>query len=116
VPEWLLAIAPGFGPFGVAPLTAVLPPAGGIAPPVVLVFYRPVFTTDLSQQSHARLAFLEAEDEGPGFLPGLAAALLLIMAGEAGDLPRSGEEAAVQIEGGDAQFAVFDAAVGALGI
>jgi hypothetical protein len=51
-----------------------------------------------------------------GFLPGLAAALLLIMAGEAGDLPRSGEEAAIQIEGGDAQFAVFDTAVGALGI
>lgn len=50
----------------------------------------------------------------PGFLLGFAAALLLIVAGEAGDLPRSGEEAGVEIVGGDAQFAVFDATVAAL--
>jgi hypothetical protein len=35
-------------------------------------------------------------------LLGFAAALLLIVAGETGDLPRSGEEAGVEIEGGDA--------------
>ena len=38
----------------------------------------------------------------PSFLLGFAAALLLIVTGEAGDLPRSGEEAGVEIEGGDA--------------
>ena len=47
-------------------------------------------------------AFLDAENEVAGFLLGFAAALLLIVAGEAGDLPRSGEEAGVEIEGGDA--------------
>jgi hypothetical protein len=49
-------------------------------------------------------------------LLGFAAALLLIVAGETGDLPRSGEEAGVEIKGGDAEFAVFDAAMGALGV
>jgi hypothetical protein len=51
-----------------------------------------------------------------GFLLGFAAALLLIVAGETGDLPRSGEQAGVQIEGGDTEFAVFDATVGAFGV
>jgi hypothetical protein len=49
-------------------------------------------------------------------LLGFAAALLLIVAGEAGDLPRSGEKAGVEIEGGDTEFAVFDTTVGALGV
>ncbi len=48
----------------------------------------------------------------PGFLFGFAATLLLIVAGKARDLPRSGKVAGVEIEGGDAQFAVFDATVG----
>ena len=39
----------------------------------------------------------------------------LIVAGEARQLPGSGEEACVQIKGDDAQLAVFDAAVGAFG-
>ena len=55
--------------------------------------------------------FLNAEDEVPGFLFGLAAALWLVVAGEAQDLPRSGEEGGGEVELGDAQFAVFDAAV-----
>ena len=37
-----------------------------------------------------------------GFLLELAPTLLLIVAGEAGDLPHSGKEAGVEIEGGDA--------------
>lgn len=51
-----------------------------------------------------------------GFLFGLSATFLLIVAGEARNLPRSGEEAGVEIEGSDAQFTVFDPAVGALGV
>jgi hypothetical protein len=105
-----------FGSFGFAPHTAIFPPAGGVAPPVVLVFHRPVLATDLRQSGRCCLAFLKAEDEVAGFLFGFAAELLLMVAGEAGDLPRSGEEAAVRIKGGDAQFAVFDASVGALGV
>ena len=42
---------------------------------------------------------------------GLATVLELIVAGEADHLPRSGEEAGVEVEPGDAQFAVFDATV-----
>jgi len=52
----------------------------------------------------------------PGLLPGLAAALFLMVAGEADDLPRAGEEAGVEIEGGDAEFSVFDAPVGTLDV
>lgn len=59
---------------------------------------------------------LNAEDEVPGFLFGLATALWLIVAGDARHLPRSGEEAGVEVEPGDAQFAVFDAAVVGLGV
>ena len=51
-----------------------------------------------------------------GVLLGLAAPFFLIVSGEADDLPRSGKEADVRIEGGDAQFAVFDTAVGDLGV
>lgn len=73
-----------------------------------------MLATDPRQPGWCGLAFLKAEDEVAGFLFRFAAALLLIVAGEAGDLPRSGEEAAVEIEGGDTQFAVFDATVGGL--
>ena len=56
-------------------------------------------------------AFLNAEDEVPGFLFGLATAPWLRVAGDAHHLPRSGEEAGVEVEPGDAQLAVFNATV-----
>jgi hypothetical protein len=71
---------------------------------------------DLRQTGVAVFSFLKAEDEVPGFLFGLATALLLIVAGEAHHLPRSGEEAGVEVEPGDAQLAVFDAAVVGLAV
>lgn len=71
-----------------------------------------MFATDPGQPDQRGRAFLNAEDEVSDFLLGFAAMLLLIVAGEARNLPRSGEEAGVEIESGDAQFAVFNAAVG----
>ena len=64
----------------------------------------------------AGYALLNAQDEVPGFLFGLAAEFLLIVAGEARELPRAGEEGYVEVERGDAQFAVFDASVLAFGV
>jgi hypothetical protein len=75
-----------------------------------------VFATDLGQSNPRCCAFFDAENEVAGFLLGVAAALLLIVASEAGNLPRSGKKAGVEIEGGDTEFAVFDAAVGTLGV
>jgi hypothetical protein len=72
--------------------------------------------SDLRQTGVAVFSLLDAEDEVPGFLFGLATALWLIVTGEAHHLPRSGEEARVEVEPGDAQLAVFDAAVVGLGI
>ncbi len=71
--------------------------------------------SDLRQTGVAVFSFLNAEDEVPGFLFGLATVLWLMVAGETHHLPRSGEEAGVEVEPGDAQFAVFDAAVVGLG-
>lgn len=61
-------------------------------------------------------ALLNTEDEVPGFLFGLASDLWLIVTGEAHELPGSGEERRVEVEGSDSQFAVFDAPVIALGL
>lgn len=72
--------------------------------------------SDLRQTGVAVFSLLDAEDEVAGFLFGLAADFLLIVAGEARELPCSGEEGYVEVEGGDAQFAVFDAAVVAFGV
>jgi len=72
--------------------------------------------SDLRQTGVAVFSILNAEDEVPGFLFDLATAPWLIVAGEAHHLPRSGEEADVEIESGDAQFAVFDAAMFGLGV
>ena len=104
-----------FRAVGFAAHAAVFTPAGGITPPVVFVFHRPMLATNPRQSGMANLTFSDAEDEVPGFLFGLAAVLGLMVAGEARELPGSGEEACVQIKGDDAQLAVLDAAVGAFG-
>ena len=71
--------------------------------------------SDPGKSGMAGKALLNAEDEVPGFPFGLAAVLGLIVAGEARQLPGSGEEACVQIKGDDAQLAILGAAVGAFG-
>jgi hypothetical protein len=104
-----------FRAVGLAADTAVFPPAGGVAAPVVFVFHRPVLAANLRQPGMRDPAFLNAEDEVAGFLFCLAAALRLVVAGEACQLPRSGKKGVVEVEGGDPQLAVFDAAVAGLG-
>lgn len=63
----------------------------------------------------AHFAFFKAGDEVAGLDFELAAYLCLPMPGEAANLPGAREEADVGIEGGDAEFPVFDTAVGAFG-
>jgi hypothetical protein len=79
---------------------------------VVFVFHRPVLAADLRQPRIRHPAFLNAQDEVAGFLFGLAAVLGLIVTGDTYHLPRSREEAGVEVEPSDAQLAVFDAAMG----
>ena len=70
-----------------------------------------MLATDLGQLGVGRPALLNAEDEVAGFLFELAAALRLVEAGDACQLPRSGKEAGVEVEARNAQLAVLDATV-----
>ena len=76
-----------------------------------------VYTDQCSRPIRASLAWLAS----PSLMlrmkcrVDLVAVLGLIAAGEARELPCSGGEACVQIEGGKAQFAVLDAAVVGVG-
>ena len=63
----------------------------------------------------AHFAFFKTGDEVPGFDFEFAAYLCLPMPGEAANLSSVREEADVGIEGRDAEFPVFDTAVGAFG-
>lgn len=94
---------------------AVFAPGGGILAPVVFVFHRPVLAADLGEPGLAGIAFAQGGEEVAGLVLEVSGVLLsAVVAGDAHQLPRSGEEGDIEIKIADAQFAPFDAAVGGL--
>jgi len=101
------------GSFGATQRTAVFPPHGGVALPVVEVFNAPVLADDGGKLLVGAFSRLDTGDEVTGFGLGLPAILGSVNAGATQHLAGVGKGADVRIEGRDAQVALFDAPVAA---